>query len=176
MALRQIGEYGDPILEKQCKPVAEMTERTKELIDDMFETMYADEGIGLAAPQINVFKRIVVIDVVNERKPEDQLVLINPEFISKEGTTGIDEGCLSVPGLRGKVERAEKVTVKAQNLNGEFFEINADGLLAICLQHEIDHLNGKLFIDYLSPLKRNMYRSKAKLLAKERERQKKQQD
>lgn len=176
MAILELLYYPDEKLHQASSPVTEFNDELKKLVTDMFETMYADEGIGLAAPQINVFKRIVVIDVVNERKPEDQLVLINPEFISKEGTTSIDEGCLSVPGLRGKVERAEKVTVKAQNLNGEFFEINADGLLAICLQHEIDHLNGKLFIDYLSPLKRNMYRSKAKLLAKERERQKKQQD
>lgn len=176
MAILELLYYPDEKLHQASSPVTEFNDELKKLVTDMFETMYADEGIGLAAPQINVFKRIVVIDVVNERKPEDQLVLINPEFISKEGTTGIDEGCLSVPGLRGKVERAEKVTVKAQNLNGEFFEIDADGLLAICLQHEIDHLNGKLFIDYLSPLKRNMYRSKAKLLAKERERQKKQQD
>ncbi len=176
MAILELLYYPDEKLHQASSPVTEFNDELKKLVTDMFETMYADEGIGLAAPQINVFKRIVVIDVVNERKPEDQLVLINPEFISKEGTTGIDEGCLSVPGLRGKVERAEKVTVKAQNLNGEFFEINADGLLAICLQHEIDHLNGKLFIDYLSPLKRNMYRSKAKQLAKERERQKKQQD
>ena len=176
MAILELLYYPDEKLHQASSPVTEFNDELKKLVTDMFETMYADEGIGLAAPQINVFKRIVVIDVVNERKHEDQLVLINPEFISKEGTTGIDEGCLSVTGLRGKVERAEKVTVKAQNLNGEFFEINADGLLAICLQHEIDHLNGKLFIDYLSPLKRNMYRSKAKLLAKERERQKKQQD
>lgn len=176
MAILELLYYPDEKLHQVSAPVTEFNDELKQLVSDMFETMYADEGIGLAAPQINVFKKIVVIDVVNEKKPEDQLVLINPEFTHKEGSTGIDEGCLSVPGLRGKVERSEKVTVKAQNLNGEFFELNADGLLAICLQHEIDHLNGKLFIDYLSPLKRNMYRSKAKALAKERERQKKHQD
>ena len=174
MAVLDLLYYPDEKLYQVSAQVTEFNSELKQLVDDMFETMYADEGIGLAAPQIGVFKRIVVIDTVGEKKKEDELVLINPEIISSEGKTGINEGCLSVPGLRGHVDRFEKITVRAQNVTGEFFEKSADDLLAICMQHEIDHLNGKLFIDYLSPLKRNLYRKKAKLLAKERERLKKQ--
>ena len=151
MAILELLYYPDEKLHQASSPVTEFNDELKKLVTDMFETMYADEGIGLAAPQINVFKRIVVIDVVNERKPEDQLVLINPEFISKEGTTGIDEGCLSVPGLRGKVERAEKVTVKALDENGKEITIKGEGLLAQCLCHELNHLDGILFVDLMKP-------------------------
>lgn len=160
--------YPDERLHQVSSPVTEFNSELKQLVADMFETMYADEGIGLAAPQINVFKRIVVIDLVGKKLPENQLTLINPVFISQEGETGFEEGCLSVPELRAHIDRYQEVVVKAQNINGGYFQINAKDLFAICIQHEIDHLNGKLFIDYLSPLKRNLYRNKALKLAKQR--------
>ena len=171
MSVLDLLYYPDERLHQKSSPVTEFNEELNNLVENMFETMYMEEGIGLAAPQVNVFKRIIVIDVENEKKPENQLVLINPEIIAKEGEAGIDEGCLSVPGLRSHIDRAEKVTVKAQNLKGETFEVKADGLLAISMQHEIDHLNGVLFIDYLSPMKRNLYRTKAAKLAKARKKQ-----
>ncbi len=171
MSVLEILYFPDERLHEKSTPVTEFDDKLETLVEDMFETMYMAEGIGLAAPQINVLKKIVVIDVKNEKKPEDQLVLINPEIIAKEGETGIDEGCLSVPELRAHIDRAEKVTVKAQDLKGNFFEVKADGLLAICIQHELDHLNGVLFIDYLSTMKKNLYRAKAAKLAKQRKKQ-----
>jgi peptide deformylase len=168
MALLNLLYYPDERLHQVSKPVTEFNQNLKRLVADMYETMYTDEGIGLAAPQINVFERIVVIDVVGDKSPEHQLTIINPVFISQSGETGIEEGCLSVPELRAHITRFEHVVVKAQNIKGEFFQIEASDLLAICLQHEIDHLNGKLFIDYLSPLKKNLYRTKALKLAKQR--------
>src|SRR5574344_118460 len=168
MALLNLLYYPDERLHQVSKPVTEFNQNLKRLVADMYETMYTDEGIGLAAPQINVFERIVVIDVVGDKFPEHQLTIINPVFISQSGETGIEEGCLSVPELRAHITRFEHVVVKAQNIKGEFFQIEASDLLAICLQHEIDHLNGKLFIDYLSPLKKNLYRTKSLKLAKQR--------
>lgn len=162
--------FPDEKLRAPCKEVTEFNQELEIIVQDMFETMYENNGIGLAAPQVNIHKQIIVIDIVGEKKKEDQLVLINPTFTNKVGTAGIEEGCLSVPGLRGHVDRAESVTVKAQDIKGNFFEIKANDLLAICIQHEMDHLIGKLFIDYLSPMKRNMYRAKALKLAKERRR------
>lgn len=172
MSIRELYYYPDELLHKQSQVVTEFNDELKTLVADMIETMYADEGIGLAAPQIGVLKRIVVINVEGPNKPQAELVLINPEFIFTEGETGIEEGCLSVPELRAFIKRFEKVTVRAQDLNGNFFEKEADGLLAICMQHEIDHLNGKLFIDYLSLMKQNLYRTKAMKLARDRKRAK----
>ncbi len=160
--------YPDERLHSESTEVTEFDEKLQTLVSDMFETMYVSDGIGLAAPQIGVFKRLVVINLEGRDHPEDQLVLVNPKIIASEGSTGIDEGCLSVPELRAHIDRYAKITVQAQNVHGKHFEITATDLLAICMQHEIDHLNGKLFIDYLSPMKRNMYRIKAVKLAKQR--------
>jgi len=130
--------------------------------DDMFETMYAEEGIGLAATQVDIHQRIIVIDVSENR--DERLVLINPELLEKEGETGIEEGCLSIPEQRALVPRAERVKIRALDRDGKSYELEADGLLAICIQHEMDHLVGKLFIDYLSPMKRQRIRQKVEKL------------
>jgi peptide deformylase len=131
----------------------------------MFETMYAEEGIGLAATQVDIHQRIIVIDVSESR--EERLVLINPELLEKSGETGIEEGCLSIPEQRAFVPRAERVKVRALDREGKSFELEASELLAICIQHEIDHLEGKLFIDYLSPLKRQRIKNKLEKLARQ---------
>ena len=161
--------YPDERLRTVCQPVAEINDEIRKLVDDMFETMYKEEGIGLAAPQVNIQQRIITIDLDSENS--NQIVLINPEILESSGETGIEEGCLSIPGFRGLVPRKEKVTVKALNLNGNEFTLEADGLLAICIQHEIDHLNGVLFVDYLSPLKRNRIKEKLIKLQKQVARQ-----
>ena len=145
MAIRNIRIMGDEVLGKICKPVKKMTPRTRQLIDDMFDTMYQEEGIGLAAPQVDILQRIITIDIEGDK--QNQLVLINPEILASEGETGIEEGCLSIPGFRALVPRKEKVTVKALDRHGKEFTLDADGLLAICIQHEIDHLNGVVFKD-----------------------------
>ena len=143
MAIREIRVVGDRVLTKKCRPVEKMTPRISELIDDMFDTMYEANGVGLAAPQVGILKRIVVIDV------EDgyQYVLINPEILETSGSQTGQEGCLSVPGKCGQVTRAEHVKAKALNENMEEYEIEADGLLARCILHECDHLDGKLYVD-----------------------------
>lgn len=130
----------------------------------MFETMYAEEGIGLAATQVDVHQQIIVIDISENR--DQRLVLINPELLEKSGETGIEEGCLSIPEQRALVPRAEKVKIRALDRDGKPFELETDGLLAICIQHEMDHLIGKLFVDYLSPLKRQRIRQKLEKMAK----------
>lgn len=160
MAIRKILYLPDPRLRTVAKPVESFDNELQTLIDDMFETMYDANGVGLAAPQIGISLRLSVIDVIGDKKPENQIVIINPEIIKNEGEKEFQEGCLSVPGAYDTVIRAERVTVKALNRTGVAFDIDADGLLAECLQHEIDHLNGKLFIDLLSPLKRTMARRK----------------
>jgi len=165
MSVLQVLHYPDERLRKVAKPVAQVTSDIKQIVDDMFETMYAEEGIGLAATQVDIHQRIIVIDISEERN--ERLVLINPEILSKCGETGIEEGCLSIPEQRALVPRAEKVSVRALNREGEQFELDAEGLLAICIQHEIDHLEGKLFIDYLSPLKRQRIRQKLEKLARQ---------
>ncbi len=170
MAIRELLYFPDERLHEVSTEIKTFDQKLKDLVNDMFETMYYDEGIGLAAPQINIRKRLVVIDIKGDKKPEDQLVLINPIIKSKEGIAGIDEGCLSVPELRAHIDRAEKIVVSAKDENGKDFTLNADGLLAICIQHELDHLDGHLFIDYLSPMKKNLYRIKAAKLARERKR------
>ena len=137
---------------------AERLRTIHQIVDDMFETMYAEEGIGLAATQVNIHQQIIVIDTSEDRT--ERLVLINPEILEQRGSTGIEEGCLSVPECRALVPRAEWVKIRACNQDGESFELETDGLLAICIQHEMDHLIGKLFVDYLSPLKRQRIRQK----------------
>ena len=143
MAIREIRVVGDRVLTKKCRPVEKMTPRISELIDDMFDTMYEANGVGLAAPQVGVRKRVVVIDV----EDGNQYVLINPEILETSGSQTGQEGCLSVPGKCGQVTRADHVKAKALNENMEEYEIEADGLLARCILHECDHLDGKLYVD-----------------------------
>lgn len=165
MALLPILKYPDERLHIVAKPIEQIDERIKQLAADMAETMYEARGIGLAATQIDVHERMVVIDVSEER---DQLItLINPEITQKEGETTYEEGCLSIPGIYDTVCRAERVTVQFLDLDGNSQTLEADGLLAICIQHELDHLNGKLFVEYLSTMKQN--RIKTKLKKRERE-------
>lgn len=158
MALREVLQFPDERLRTVATSVEVIDERVKQLIDDMLETMREENGVGLAATQIDVHKRIVVMDV--SENGDQPLVLINPEIIEKEGTIISEEGCLSVPGNHAKVERAAKVKVRALNREGEEYELEGDGLLAKCVQHELDHLQGKLFVDYLSPLKRQRIKKK----------------
>lgn len=158
MAILNILHFPDERLRTKAKPVAEVTNKHRTLISDMLETMYDAPGIGLAATQVNVHERILVIDISDEK--DQPIVLINPEILEKEGDQEFDEGCLSVPGIYETLHRAEKVRVKAVNDKGENFEMRAEGLLAICIQHEIDHLEGKLFVDYLSQLKKQRIRKK----------------
>jgi len=149
MALLEIRVLGDPVLRKETVKVPEVTDEIRRLVDDMFETMHAAKGIGLAAPQIGRSERIAVIDV-----EDDPIVIVNPEIVITEGSAKAEEGCLSIPEIFGDVERPARVTIRALDRDGEPFELQASELLARCLQHEIDHLHGKLFIDYLSFLKR----------------------
>ncbi|HXH04498.1 MAG TPA: peptide deformylase [Candidatus Competibacteraceae bacterium] len=158
MAKLDILHFPDPRLRKKAVPVDTVDEGIRRLVDDMFETMYAAPGIGLAATQVNVHKRVVVIDVSEEKN--QPLVLINPTILEKRGEEEMDEGCLSVPGFYETVRRAEWVRVAAMDRNGEPFELETGGLLAVCIQHEIDHLDGRLFVDYLSSLKRDRIRKK----------------
>ena len=163
MARLPIIEFPDPRLRTVARPVAEVDTRIRQLIEDMFETMYAAPGIGLAATQVDVHERLLVLDVSEEKT--HPLVFINPEILQSEGSQVYQEGCLSVPGIYADVKRAEKIRVRALDRDGQAFEIDADGLLAVCIQHEMDHLAGKVFVDYLSPLKRELVRKK---LAKQR--------
>lgn len=158
MAILEVLRFPDERLRTVARNVVSFDSTVQQIIDDMFETMYAEEGIGLAATQVNIHKRIIVIDVSEDRSK--QLVLINPELLEQRGSTGIEEGCLSVPECRALVPRAEWVKIRAQDRQGNSFELETDGLLAICIQHEMDHLIGKLFVDYLSPLKRQRIRQK----------------
>jgi len=158
MAKLQILEYPDPRLRTRAVAVTEVTDQTRVLIDDMLETMYAAPGIGLAATQVNVHQRILVADVSEDQS--QPLALINPEIVQAEGKKATDEGCLSVPGIFETVSRAEQITVRALDRDGNAMEITAEGLLAVCIQHEMDHLEGKLFVDYLSELKRQRIRKR----------------
>lgn len=164
MAVRTVLTFPDERLRTVATPVEQINDEIQALVDDMFDTMKDEKGIGLAASQIDVHKRVVVMDVSEEQ--DDPRVFINPEIIKMEGSTVSEEGCLSVPNNYAKVDRAEKVTVKALDRDGNSFELEADGLLAICIQHELDHLKGKLFVDYLSPLKRNRIKKKLEKEAK----------
>ena len=165
MAQLTILHYPDPRLHKPGLAVETVDDGVRALIDDMLETMYAAPGVGLAATQVNVQKRIVVMDVSEEKNRP--LVLINPTLLEREGEAESEEGCLSVPGFYDTVERAQRVRVSALDRTGEPFELDATGLLAVCIQHEIDHLNGKLFVDYLSTLKRDRIRKKLEKQARQ---------
>jgi len=162
MSVLQVLHFPDDRLRIVAKPVKEVNADIQRIVDDMFETMYAEEGIGLAATQVDIHQQIIVIDV--SKNHDERLVLINPEMLEKSGETGIEEGCLSIPEQRALVPRAEKVKIRALDREGNRYELEADGLLAICIQHEMDHLIGKLFIDYLSPMKRQRIRQKLEKL------------
>lgn len=165
--VRKIMKYGEPVLETKADPVTDFNNpELQELISDMWETMYAARGVGLAAPQIGTSKRISVIDISVGEDEKQKLVIINPEITRKEGKQTGEEGCLSLPGFREPVSRANKVVIRAQNERGECVEIEGEELLARALQHEIDHLNGILFIHHLSTLKRDIIRRKIKKLQK----------
>ena len=163
MARLPIIEFPDPRLRTVAKPVEVVDTRLRQLIDDMFETMYEAPGIGLAATQVDVHVRLLVLDISEEKT--QPMVLINPEILSSEGSQVYQEGCLSVPGIYADVKRANSISVRALDRDGRPFEITTDGLLAVCIQHEMDHLAGKVFVDYLSPLKRELVKKK---LAKQR--------
>lgn len=154
MSLRDIVLYPSEVLSQKATEVGEVTPQIQQLVDDMVATMYDAPGIGIAAPQVGVLDRITVIDISNEENPDKLHVFINPKIVHAEGTIIWEEGCLSIPGIYEKVERANKVVVQALDRAGEQFELEADGLLAVALQHEIDHLDGVMFLDHLSPLKR----------------------
>ena len=166
MAILDILEFPDPRLRTKAKPVTKVDDKIRKLTDDMLETMYEAPGIGLAATQVNVHQRIVVIDVSEEKN--EPLVLINPEYDILEGEQEFDEGCLSVPGYYETVTRAEKIRLKALNRYGEPYEMVCEGLLSVCVQHELDHLDGKLFVDHISKLKRERIRKKLVKEQKER--------
>jgi peptide deformylase len=158
--------YGDPVLEATAEPVTEFNDALKKLVEDMFESMYAAHGVGLAAPQIGISKRVAVIDVTFKEKPEEKLVLVNPEIIHREGRQTSQEGCLSLPDFRENVTRANVVTVRAQDVEGRWFEKTGDDLLARAFLHETDHLNGRLFISHVSGLKRDLIKRKIKKLVR----------
>jgi peptide deformylase len=164
-----IVKYGDPVLEKPASAIRTFDQELETLADDMFASMYAAQGVGLAAPQIGKSIRITVIDVTSGKNPEAKIVLVNPEIIHAEGEVREEEGCLSIPGFRGYVVRPQFVTVRAQNIKGETFEIRGENLLARAFCHEIDHLNGVLFLQHLSMLKRDLIKRKIKKLRKEGE-------
>ena len=162
-----IVKYGQPVLEAKAETVTDFdTPELHQLLADMFESMYAAKGVGLAAPQIGIGRRIAVIDTSNGEDEAQKLVLINPEIVDREGTQTSEEGCLSIPGFREQVTRAKKVTVRAQNAKGEPFEMTGEELLARAFQHETDHLNGRLYITHISPLKRDLIRRKVRKLQK----------
>jgi len=161
-----IVKFGNSVLEKPAEKVTVFDEELKKLIEDMFESMYAARGVGLAAPQIGISRRIAVVDVTFKEDPNAKLVLINPEIIHKEGRHAQSEGCLSIPDFRENVSRAQVVTVRAQDLTGKVFEKTGDDLLARAFQHETDHLNGKLYISHISALKRDLIKRKIRKLVK----------
>lgn len=167
--IHPIVKYGDAVLETPGKRVDRFNDELKALVGDLFDSMYAANGVGLAAPQIGLSLRLTVIDVTNGKNPEGKLVLANPEIIHAEGEVREEEGCLSIPGFRGYVMRPQFVTVRAQNAKGETFEIRGENLLARAFCHEIDHLNGILFLQHLSMLKRDLIRRKIKKLKKQGE-------
>ena len=166
--VREIVIWPDPVLKKASTSVARVDEEVRQLIDDLAETMYAADGVGLAAPQVGISRRVVVIDTSPRQEGQKLLHLVNPEILKTEGETVFTEGCLSVPGEAEEVARASKVWVRAVGRDGKPFEVEAEGLLAIALQHEIDHLDGTLFVDHLSSLKRELIRKRMKKLKEER--------
>ncbi len=166
MSQLEILIHPNPRLRQIAKPVSQVDKRIQQLVDDMFETMYEAPGIGLAATQVNIHKRVVVIDVSDNK--DDPRVFINPKITELYGEEEMEEGCLSVPGFQEIVKRAESIKVTALDKDGQSFELETDGLLAVCIQHEVDHLNGKLFTDYLSKLKQRRIRKKLEKTEKER--------
>jgi len=165
VSILTILEFPDKRLRTVAKPVENVDDTIRKLVDDMLETMYESKGVGLAATQINVHKRVIVMDTSEDK--DAPLCLINPEIIEKDGVEESEEGCLSVPGFYEKVQRAEHIKVRALDKNGESFELEAKELLAVCIQHEMDHLQGKLFVDYLSPLKRKRIKEKLEKIHKQ---------
>ncbi len=162
-----IVKYGQPVLEENAAEVTEFdTPELHKLIEDMFESMYAARGVGLAAPQIGIGKKIAVVDVSTGEDPEQKIVLINPQIVAREGSQTGEEGCLSIPTFREPVTRAQKVTVRAKNAKGQEFEMTGEDLLARAFQHETDHLNGRLYISHISPLKRDLIRRRIRKLQK----------
>lgn len=162
MAVLTVLHYPDPRLRTKAKAVEKVDDKIRTIVDNMFETMYQAPGIGLAATQVDVHKRIITIDISEDK--EAPLCLINPEIVEATGVEKMEEGCLSVPGIYEPVERADRVKVRALNRDGDSFELEADGLLSVCIQHEMDHLQGKLFVDYLSEVKRQRIRKKLQKL------------
>jgi peptide deformylase len=167
MSLRTILTYPDPLLRQKAQPITTFDDQLKQLTEDMAETMYDAPGIGLAANQIGELKQLVVVDISKEKGNQDFIALINPRIINAEGRQIDEEGCLSVPDLTSKVKRFKKITVSYQNIIGESKSIDAEDRFAVVLQHELDHLNGILFIDHLSPLKRHLYKKKVKKILSE---------
>ncbi len=161
-----IVKYGAPVLEKASAPITKFDDDLRKLVEDMFESMYAAHGVGLAAPQIGIAKRIAVVDVTFKDDPRAKLVLINPEIVNKEGRQRGTEGCLSIPEFREEVTRPQRVTVRAQDIGGKFYEHTGEDLLARAFVHETDHLNGKLYISHISALKRDLIKRKIKKLVK----------
>jgi len=164
-----IVKYGDPVLERPTAPVTEFDDKLKQLVEDMFESMYEAQGVGLAAPQIGISLHLSVIDTSFKEDPDAKLVLANAQIISMEGTQAGGEGCLSIPDFRENLSRAKRVTIRAQDVNGNWYEKTGEDLLARAFQHEIDHLHGKLYIHHLSSLKRDMMKRKIKRLVRQGE-------
>lgn len=169
MAVRTIIHYPEPLLKQVSKPVSVFDAELKQLADDMVETMYDAPGVGLAAPQVAVLKRLIVMDCSGKDEPADLIVAVNPEIVEKEGASCEEEGCLSVPGFYASVNRYSKVTMKYQDVEGNPHQRTAEGLLAVAMQHEIDHLQGILFVDHLSPLKKSLFRKKYLKLMRQKE-------
>ena len=169
--VREIVIWPDPVLKKKASPVQRVDDSIKSLVNDLFETMYAADGVGLAAPQVGVLKQVIVLDTTPRQPESKPVAMINPQIIAKEGSTRYSEGCLSVPGEAEEVDRAAKVTVKFLDVSGQEQTLEADGLLAVAIQHETDHLNGTMFVDHLSALKRELIRKRMKRLKAERAQQ-----
>ena len=160
--------WPDPVLKKKASPVQRVDDSIKSLVNDLFETMYAADGVGLAAPQVGVLKQVIVLDTTPRQPESKPVAMINPQIIAKEGSTRYSEGCLSIPGEAEEVDRAAKVTVQFVDVSGQEQTLEADGLLAVAIQHETDHLQGTMFVDYLSPLKRELIKKRMKRLKAER--------
>ena len=169
MPLLKILHYPEPLLKKQSLPVTEFNDELRQLAEDMAETMYDAPGVGLAAPQVGVLKRLIVLDCSASDEPDELIFAVNPEIISGESESLEEEGCLSVPGFWANVKRFAQVTMRYQDVEGNLHERTADGLLGVCMQHEIDHLQGLLFVDRLSPLKRSLFKKKYLKMLKEQE-------
>ncbi len=169
--VREILIWPDPLLKQKARPVAKVDDKVRALVKDMFETMYAAEGVGLAAPQVGVLQRVIVLDTSPSQEGAKPVAMINPEIIGMEGETTFAEGCLSIPGESEEVDRAARVTVKFLDVDGQEQTLRCDGLLAIAVQHEADHLNGTVFVDHVSTLKRELIRGRMKRLKTSRERE-----